>query len=1378
MMEKRIVSVFLLLCFVITLFPINVFATGSDKEEIEQNLVETQVSLEIWDGSIADSYAGGNGSSGNPYLIATAGQLARVAQQTNSGVESGKYYKLTNDIYLNDTSSLGSWEVSPPQNKWIPIGTSSNQFASHFDGAGNTVFGLYISSEESCQGLFGYVPQDITVSNVGVEKSYVKGLDNIGAVLGYCSGNISNCHSDSRVSGRNCVGGIVGGMGNRHSWAGDYEVNIRNCHNTGEIQGQQYVGGIAGKANFGYIFDSYNTADISGTHWVGGIGGYAIRATSCWNAGDIVGSNYVGGIFGEGGYFGDKSAEITTSFNAGSISGNNYVGGIYGISHVHSSLYECYITDCYNAGDITGKGDYIGGITGQAAIHNTGGGFFGVNKCYYTNCYNIGKCIFGSGDNKGAIFNVGCASANNLFYLQGCCEEGFVNLQNSVVAKSQEEMQSSEFVSKLNSNGAWKWDTDGYNAGYPILNGINYSKYTSFLVSSDQYKFLKYGSRNTNCLTVGETIEIDVGCYLRGLLDITSKEIVITNIDDSIIEVKAGDWDQKHGRRVSITAKKSGMTTITFTNPKMNIVSYFDIFVVEGESGYSFDFVPQTVIEEGRITNFYNYSGLVVDDFAYKPHYNLDSGQLDYFTVTMNIFNSLDLYGAVTSYDPSGNIYEYEVIDKMDPSKTNLTDNVLALFYIFDDLFQLIDNNMFYSGESISKETNVEIRVPIGGHLTISNNLQNSEVAFFANVIGLAMEFAETLGGFVDAADALPKDVTDCLKDGSIKYQITQECIKEFTDDFANKQLLKTCKDEMLKELKAGDFSINNLAEWYEDTLLLLDNFDVDIMDSVEKKVFSVSGIMSTGEKILNNAIGTGKLIDMLFAWTKMGNFSIFAVSFSKSFSYPGGIHIYAPTQDSTFCSNGLKANIDKTDAEMVLHAFKIVNAAKAGVLEDDFAGLPYEIYSIALYKSGIVVQPQSEVKVQIPLSQTFEGVDSSQIKVYRINDDGSQEDMNAIVEGGYLIFSTNHFSYYIILANDKPKSEINISFELNGGLSPIPDLVTDQSGKLPALPTATRPSHTFLGWFTSPTGGIQVTTDTIFTQDTTIYAQWQSNSNGGGSGNNPSIGNYNVNIEKIEHGKITAKPATVSPGDTVNLLVEPDTGFKLANLAVIDGLGKEVALTESEGQYVFKMPNGSVTVRAKFCDDTGSDEKLFPFIDVALDAWYAESVQYVYENGLMAGTSATTFAPNSTTTRGQLVTILYRMEGEPPVSNTNKFDDVPAGQWYTNAVLWAADNNIVNGYGNSKFGPYDDITREQMATILHRYADSKKVDTSKTTSLEKYSDQKQIGSYAVASMQWAVAEGLITGTSQTTLSPTGTSTRAQIAAILQRYGEKFPTAK
>ena len=245
--------------------------------------------------------------------------------------------------------------------------------------------------------------------------------------------------------------------------------------------------------------------------------------------------------------------------------------------------------------------------------------------------------------------------------------------------------------------------------------------------------------------------------------------------------------------------------------------------------------------------------------------------------------------------------------------------------------------------------------------------------------------------------------------------------------------------------------------------------------------------------------------------------------------------------------------------------------------------------------------------------------------------------------------------------------------------------------------------------------------------------------------------------------GKVQGS-GTYVRGDAVQLLATPNTGYTF-----IGWQNSDSALIEIKPLYEFTAKENA-TLTAVFAPDTTQH----PFTDVASDAWYADSVQYVYENGLMAGTSDTTFAPGSTTTRGQLVTILYRMEGEPAVATNNKFNDVPAGQWYTNAVAWAADNGIVSGYGNGKFGPNDSITREQMVAILHRYAASKKIDVSKKADLSKFTDQKNISSYALPSMEWAVAEGLISGTSNTTLSPAGTSTRAQIAAVLQRYGERI----
>ena len=179
------------------------------------------------------------------------------------------------------------------------------------------------------------------------------------------------------------------------------------------------------------------------------------------------------------------------------------------------------------------------------------------------------------------------------------------------------------------------------------------------------------------------------------------------------------------------------------------------------------------------------------------------------------------------------------------------------------------------------------------------------------------------------------------------------------------------------------------------------------------------------------------------------------------------------------------------------------------------------------------------------------------------------------------------------------------------------------------------------------------------------------------------------------------------------------------------------------------------------------------PFIDVRGDDWFYDDVAYVYENGLMNGTSETTFSPYISTTRGMIVTILYRMEGKPAVFEACPFTDVKAGAYYERAVVWAAENGIVKGYGNGCFGPDDQITREQMAAILYRYAKNRGLDVSvgEDTNILSYDDALDISEYAVPAMQWACGAKIIRGAAGR-LTPGEKATRAQAAAILRRFCE------
>lgn len=183
-----------------------------------------------------------------------------------------------------------------------------------------------------------------------------------------------------------------------------------------------------------------------------------------------------------------------------------------------------------------------------------------------------------------------------------------------------------------------------------------------------------------------------------------------------------------------------------------------------------------------------------------------------------------------------------------------------------------------------------------------------------------------------------------------------------------------------------------------------------------------------------------------------------------------------------------------------------------------------------------------------------------------------------------------------------------------------------------------------------------------------------------------------------------------------------------------------------------------------------GSEPQPLPFSDVAEGIWYADAVSYVYQHGLMTGTSENRFSPDVTTSRAMIVTMLYRLEGSPAVSGAAAFPDVAPGQWYADAVAWASANGIVTGYDNGNFGPEDTITREQLAVIFYRYAAYKGYDKTPAASLDGYTDAAKVSPYATQAMGWAISTGLITGTSDTTLSPGGFATRAQAAVILTRF--------
>lgn len=279
-------------------------------------------------------------------------------------------------------------------------------------------------------------------------------------------------------------------------------------------------------------------------------------------------------------------------------------------------------------------------------------------------------------------------------------------------------------------------------------------------------------------------------------------------------------------------------------------------------------------------------------------------------------------------------------------------------------------------------------------------------------------------------------------------------------------------------------------------------------------------------------------------------------------------------------------------------------------------------------------------------------------------------------------------------------------------------------------------------------------------------YTRPSSGGPGSSGGSISAPTTYAVNVNAATNGAVAADKKTASKGTTVTVTASPSKGYVVDAVKVVDKDGKDVAVTVKDGKYVFTMPASAVTVTGSFKAETPAPVAL-PFTDVKSGNWFYDAVKYAYAQGLMTGTSATTFAPNGTMNRAMIVTVLYRLEKSPAVTGASKFTDVPAGQWYSDAVAWAAANKIVNGYDETTFGPMNAVTREQMAAILFRYEQVKGLENvTLEENLNRFPDQNKISAYAIPALQWAVGQKIINGNADGTLNPTGTATRAQVAQI------------
>ena len=434
----------------------------------------------------------------------------------------------------------------------------------------------------------------------------------------------------------------------------------------------------------------------------------------------------------------------------------------------------------------------------------------------------------------------------------------------------------------------------------------------------------------------------------------------------------------------------------------------------------------------------------------------------------------------------------------------------------------------------------------------------------------------------------------------------------------------------------------------------------------------------------------------------------------------------------------------------------------------DEGAAYSYGVYSLETLISGGEITAQGGSAAITRNQVTVRPAAGQRIVVFS----GESEATATEIEGSPfasemvindLLASVNKYFHSYVAGDTPPEpEEFTITFDASGGTTPSPQ--TTVKGRLTSLPVSTRYGYDFLGWYTAD--GDRVTTSTVFTADATLYASWDRHDSGDSSDHparpsQPSAPSYAVATVDADNGEVDVDLSRVQAGEEVTITATPDEGYEVEAVTVTDRDGEEINVTEAgDGVYTFEMPDSRVTIEVTFAPVAEEPEPpavpdgwANPYGDVAANAWYYDAVAYVSASGMMTGTSAAAFSPDAATTRAMIWTVLARLNGQ----------SVDGGSpWYAAAQSWAVSAGVSDGTD-----PAGNITREALAAMLYRAAGSPAV----SGNFLAFSDGDSVSSWAESAMLWATQNGIIGGIDGA-LAPQGQATRAQVAAMLQRFME------
>uniref|UniRef100_UPI0040269431 GLUG motif-containing protein n=1 Tax=Gemmiger formicilis TaxID=745368 RepID=UPI0040269431 len=1263
----------------------------------------------------ANSARGGLEQVDGVYQIGSADELREFAKLVNEDGETTANAILTADI---DLSSVCGPELNDGTS-WEPIGNSINQYRGNFNGDGHTISGLYIDSNADEQGLFGYVDPGGTVQNLSVSGS-VKGKWYVGGVVGFnFSGTVTNCAFSGSVSGSGdwyvgadwYVGGVVG-----YNSSG----TVENCHNIGEVSGN-YVGGVVGYNDGGRVKNCYNTGSVSGP--------------------DSVSGSYVGGVVG----WNSSDANVTNCYNTGDVSvtsgKDSDVGGVVGDN---SGTVE----NCYNTGEVSGpdsgSDNNVGGVVGYNSDSST------VTDCYFLKQNGMNESLQGIGNDDSAT---GAAAVNDLSEL---CEKfkddtdtwrisqslGFPVLQDNAQDGLPPGLGTEASPYEISTADQLKNFATAVNTGSEqsahakLMNNINLSSVcgpalddgspVSWTPIGTSEESAYIGTFNGN----GHKIEnlyintTDSGADNQGLFGFVGSEGTVKDL--TVSGTVSGDLYVG-----GVVGYNSG--TVTNCAFSGSVSGHWFVGGVVGYNGgsvencYNTGAVSGSGLYVGGVVG-YNSGGSTVENC-----YNTGSGSV-----------SGNFVGGVVGWNDSGTVKNCYNIGEVSGTGVGGV--------VGENSGGSTVENCYNTGKVSGNSNQVGGVVGWNDSGTVKNCYNTGTVTgtddYVGGVVGYNSGPVENCynTGTVSGPDSGTGDRVGGVvgyNSGTVKNCYNTGTVTG-TDDYAG-GVVGLNDGNVTGCYNIGEVSGNSYVGGvvgYNDSSASVANCYYQQHDPA---IFGIGGTTADDTTTVAKTaeqFASGEVAWLLENGQADGSSQVWGqnIKDGKKDNYPQLRAFDADTpqvykvafmndseeHDAKYANSGMTVGSPTTNPTKEGHTF-------AGWFTESSGGSQWN-FNDPVNKSMTLYAQWTAVEEPIPTPTP-----------------------DPTPAGPSTGDSTGWDDIRDELENAENGDEITIDM---GDETKVPaEIFESLAGKDVDV--------TFdLGDIQWSVNGADIPTDTDFT-DLDLGA---------------SLGTSGIPVNVIN--TITGEVGTVQ----ITLAHNGEFGFTMTLTAP---LGKENAgywanlyhYDEDAEALNFEAAakideDGSVTIPFSHASqyaiviDTHSHATVDVsdiFIDIARDAWYKDAVQYAYDNGLMTGVSDTEFAPEATTTRAMIVSILARLEGVTTAEAAG-FADVDDNDWYATAVNWAANVGVVNGYEDNTFQPNTAITREQLAAILMNYAAYKGEDVSNRADLTSYTDQPS--TWAQEAMQWAVAEGLISGVTNDQLQPQSSATRAQVAAILQRLLE------